>query len=125
MFEDSEMAGHMTENIVITGRTAYIGARTVAQLLNAGAHVSDLQEASDTVPDLPGKQLLSIVIPCYNEEEVIGETIRQLKKLCGALPDLDTELIFVDDGSRDRTRELLKSFAITDRRISVIGFARN
>jgi dolichol-phosphate mannosyltransferase len=69
--------------------------------------------------------LLSVVIPCYNEEEVIGETMKRLKAFCSELADLDVELIFVDDGSSDRTRELLKSFAAEDSRIRLIGFARN
>ena len=69
--------------------------------------------------------LLSIVIPCYNEEEVIGETIKRLKAFCFELVNLDVELIFIDDGSRDRTRELLKSYAAEDSRIRLIGFARN
>ena len=69
--------------------------------------------------------LLSIVIPCYNEEEVIGETIKRLKAFCFELVNLDVELIFIDDGSRDRTRELLKNYAAEDSRIRLIGFARN
>lgn len=68
---------------------------------------------------------MSMVIPCYNEEEVIGETIKRLRIFCAELVDLDVELIFVDDGSRDRTRELLKSYAAEDSRIRLIGFARN
>lgn len=70
-------------------------------------------------------QLLSIVIPCYNEEDVIGEAMRRLKMFCAELQDLDVELIFVDDGSRDRTREFLKNYARDDSRIRIIGFARN
>lgn len=77
------------------------------------------QELVRTLP------LLSMVIPCYNEEEVIGETIKRLRIFCAELVDLDVELIFVDDGSRDRTRELLKSYAAEDSRIRLIGFARN
>lgn len=69
--------------------------------------------------------LLSMVIPCYNEEEVIGETIKRLRIFCAELVDLDVELIFVDDGSRDRTRGLLKSYAAEDSRIRLIAFARN
>jgi len=69
--------------------------------------------------------LLSLVIPCYNEEEVIHETIKRLKAFCAKLQGLDVELIFVDDGSRDRTRALLKDYAARDPRIKVIGFARN
>ena len=70
-------------------------------------------------------QLLSIVIPCYNEEAVIGETVRRLKAFCAALHDLDVELIFVDDGSRDRTRDILKDFAAADPQVRIICFARN
>ena len=70
-------------------------------------------------------QLLSVVIPCYNEEEVIGETIKRLDAFCSELVNLDVELIFVDDGSRDRTRELLILYAAKDSRIRLIGFARN
>ena len=70
-------------------------------------------------------QMLSVVIPCFNEEEVIGETIRRLKMFCSDLKNLDVELIFVDDGSHDRTRELLKGYAATDPRIKIVGFARN
>jgi len=72
-----------------------------------------------------GKSILSVVIPCYNEEAVINETIRQLKEFCTELVDLDVELIFVDDGSRDRTREILKAHAAADPRMKLIGFARN
>lgn len=79
-----------------------------------------MNSASDT-----RTPLLSVVIPCYNEEEVIGETIKRLKVFCGELVGLDVELIFVDDGSRDRTRELLKSYAAEDPRIKLVGFARN
>ena len=68
---------------------------------------------------------ISLVIPCYNEEEVIGETMKRLKAFCSELVNLHVELIFVDDGSRDRTRELLKSYAAEDSRIRLIGFARN
>lgn len=70
-------------------------------------------------------KLLSVIIPCYNEEEVISETITRLKAFCSELVNLDVELIFVDDGSHDRTRELLKNYASVDPRFKVIGFARN
>lgn len=71
------------------------------------------------------QQLLSIITPCYNEEAVIKETLRQLTQFCGELGDLSVELIFVDDGSRDKTREILKSHADQEPRIKIIGFARN
>jgi len=71
------------------------------------------------------RPLLSIVVPCYNEEEVIDTTLTRLSAFCDTLTGLDTELICVDDGSRDRTRELLKARAAGDARLRIIGFARN
>jgi dolichol-phosphate mannosyltransferase len=115
----------MSDTVFITGRTGYIGSRTVAQLLNAGAHFADLKALDESAEPSPKVQLLSIVVPCYNEEEVITETLKRLRNFCAELVNLDVELIFIDDGSRDRTRELLKGFTAEDRRIKLIGFARN
>jgi len=70
-------------------------------------------------------ELLSVIIPCFNEEEVIHETVRRLKSFCSELNNLDIELIFVDDGSRDHTRDILKDFIAEDSRVKLIGFARN
>lgn len=69
--------------------------------------------------------LLSIVVPCYNEEEVILETINRLNNFCASLVDMDYEIIFIDDGSRDGTRKLLKAHALADSKMRLIGFARN
>lgn len=115
----------MSDTVVITGRSGHIGSRTFAQLLKAGAHVADLHELDSELPEAPRRQLLSMVVPCFNEEEVIAETVKQLREFAATLGDLDVELIFIDDGSRDKTRQLLKSFAASDSRIRVIGFARN
>jgi glycosyltransferase involved in cell wall biosynthesis len=71
------------------------------------------------------EKLLSIVIPCYNESDVIEETVKQLLLFCSETKGLRVELIFVDDGSRDNTRELLKTFARLDKRIKIIAFSRN
>ena len=71
------------------------------------------------------KPLISIVIPCYNEEEVIEETIKRMLALCSELTDVRVELIFVDDGSHDNTREILKRHASKNTLIRLICFARN
>ena len=68
---------------------------------------------------------LSIIIPCFNEEDVIFETISQLQAFCNEVTDLDLELIFVDDGSSDATGEILKQQLAKDSRFKLIGFARN
>ena len=80
-----------------------------------------------TINDIPieARPMISIVVPCYNEEEIIAETVRQLIGLCGQLGDYDTELIFVDDGSRDRTRTLLAEQACIEPRLKVLALSRN
>ena len=76
-------------------------------------------------PEKPSPALLSLVIPCYNEEEVIAETITRIKEFCSELVGLETELIFIDDGSQDHTLSLLRAASTEDARVKVICFARN
>ena len=71
------------------------------------------------------KTRISIVLPCYNEEEVIPATLARLARFCDTQVMFDFELIFVDDGSRDRTAELLGAAARRNGRIKVLKFARN
>ncbi len=68
--------------------------------------------------------LISAVVPCYNEEKVIALTY---KELSAALSDMtgDFEMIFVDDGSRDGTRSILKELAESDAHVKYISFSRN
>jgi glycosyltransferase involved in cell wall biosynthesis len=69
--------------------------------------------------------LVSLIIPCFNEEKVLHETYR---RICGALrraPHLDYEFVFVDDGSADETPDILRDFAHNDPRVNVIRFSRN
>ncbi|MDD8249693.1 glycosyltransferase [Escherichia coli] len=61
--------------------------------------------------------LLSIVIPCYNEEDVLNETISQLDMFCNKIQDSDIELIFVDDGSKDQTRTILKKYSSRNNKV--------
>lgn len=76
-------------------------------------------------PSKAQSKILSVIIPCYNEEAVISETVKRLKAFATGLKNLEVEFIFVDDGSADQTRSILKSHAYTDERIKVIGFSRN
>lgn len=69
--------------------------------------------------------LLSVIVPCYNEEEVIADTHRRLLAVLGGLPDLDFEVLYVDDGSKDRTWLLLHGFAEIDPRVRAIRLSRN
>lgn len=68
--------------------------------------------------------LLSVVVPCYNEEEVLPETHRRLSTAVAGLVK-DYEIVYVDDGSRDRTGELLADLQALDERVRVVRLARN
>ena len=63
--------------------------------------------------------LLSVVVPCYNEAEVIGLFYREIRPVLAALEDLDFELIFVDDGSADSTLDQLNRIAEKDSAVRV------
>ncbi len=76
------------------------------------------------MPDALGRKKVSVIVPCYNEEAVLPELFARL----GAVADtwgLDYEVVCVDDGSRDRTWELLKARHLKDARWRGISFARN
>ena len=69
--------------------------------------------------------LISVVVPCFNEAQVIGETYRQLVQALEAIPNADFELLFVDDGSHDGTLVQLRRFQTADSRVRVIALSRN
>ncbi|MCD1259446.1 glycosyltransferase [Paenibacillus athensensis] len=74
--------------------------------------------------------ILSIVVPCYNEEEVLPETVHQLSLvLSGLIQDklvsADSSILFVDDGSRDKTWELIERFHQSNRYVTGLKLARN
>lgn len=69
--------------------------------------------------------VISIVVPCYNEEETIAETHRRLAALAMQRPNERFEFVFVNDGSRDRTLEILRAIGTTDDRVRVVSFSRN
>lgn len=68
---------------------------------------------------------LSIIVPCFNEELVITQTYDRLASVARDLSGYETELVFVDDGSRDGTLARLREFAEQDSSVRVIAFARN
>ena len=80
-------------------------------------------EGTTPVP-ATGTPVLSVVVPCYNEEEVIAITHTTLSETLRTLVS-DYEIIYVDDGSRDRTLGILREIARGDPRTKVLSFARN
>src|SRR2546423_10529552 len=69
--------------------------------------------------------LLSVVVPCYNEEAVILETHRRLSEVLSGMKNLDWEILYVDDGSSDRTPELLGQIQQAEERVRFIRLSRN
>jgi dolichol-phosphate mannosyltransferase len=68
--------------------------------------------------------MLSVIVPCFNEEEVIEHTNERLARALGAITP-DFEIIYVDDGSRDRTAELLHEIQAGSSQVRVIRLSRN
>lgn len=68
---------------------------------------------------------ISIVIPMYFEEEVAEECYTRTKKALEKLEKYEYEIVFVNDGSQDKTLEILEKIASQDKKIKVISFSRN
>lgn len=69
--------------------------------------------------------LLSVVIPCYNEAPVLPATYERLSQTLGSLHNLQFELIFVDDGSRDESFRLLSDLQSAHPHVRVLRLSRN
>lgn len=73
-------------------------------------------------------KLLTIIVPCYNEQEVLPlfvEAITPVRKELIEKHELNTELLFIDDGSGDKTLELLRDFHEKDASVRYISFSKN
>lgn len=71
--------------------------------------------------------LLSVVVPCYNEEESVALFYEELMKNDAFFKDknIEIELLYIDDGSKDRTVEEVKKLRERDERVHLISFSRN
>ncbi|MDB5168268.1 MAG: hypothetical protein JWO55_526 [Candidatus Saccharibacteria bacterium] len=71
------------------------------------------------------RKKITILIPAYNEQEVLRHLYERLHKLAGETPNYAFEFLFVNDGSRDKTLEIIKAYAKKDHRIAYINLSRN
>ena len=67
---------------------------------------------------------LSVIIPCYNEEYVVVESYRRTKSVLDTL-SCESEIIYINDGSSDKTYGLLNDIAASDKNVKVLHFSRN
>ena len=72
--------------------------------------------------------LISVIVPCYNEEAALPYFLQEIRKVADKMSttfQLDFEILFINDGSRDETLQILRQAAKEDKRIRYISFARN
>ena len=69
--------------------------------------------------------VISIVVPCYNEEEALPLFYQEATRVAGEMTGIDFEFVFIDDGSRDNTLPVLRRLAAADRRVRFVSFSRN
>ncbi len=71
------------------------------------------------------RQLITIVVPVYNEEEVLPKLYDRLAAITSQLDGYVVRFLFTNDGSTDHTLELIKSYAEKDKRVSYVSLSRN
>lgn len=69
--------------------------------------------------------LISLIVPCYNEEQSLPYFWKEVTAVMAQMKDQRFEVIFVDDGSRDRTMEVVRGLAASDPRARYVSFSRN
>lgn len=68
---------------------------------------------------------LNIVVPCYNESDVLEKFYSEIKNVIGELKNVECKIIFIDDGSKDNTLEIIKKLSSEDEKVKYISFSRN
>ncbi|GFI26475.1 putative glycosyltransferase CsbB [Lachnospiraceae bacterium] len=68
---------------------------------------------------------LTAIIPCYNEESALRYFYEEMERVMRSMPQVDFELLFVNDGSKDNTLEQIKALSVRDERVKYISFSRN
>ena len=68
---------------------------------------------------------ISVIIPAYNEEESLPMLYDRMKKLMENMENYEFEILFVNDGSKDKTINIIKQLRAEDKRICYVDFSRN
>lgn len=71
---------------------------------------------------------ISLVVPCYNEQEALPYFLQEVRQVASDMADtwdVEFEMLFINDGSKDRTIDILREAALVDKRVRYISFSRN
>ena len=68
---------------------------------------------------------ISIIIPCYNEEDVLNTLYERINNVSKQLSNYECEFIFVNDGSKDKTENMIEEYHKKDNRVKLFSFSRN
>jgi len=68
---------------------------------------------------------ISIIVPCYNEEKALPLFYEEITRVAEMMEEVTFEFLFINDGSKDKTNELLKELNKKDKRVKYISFSRN
>ena len=68
---------------------------------------------------------ITVIVPCYNEEAALHYYYKEMSRVMDEMNDVDFELLFVNDGSKDKTLEIMMELANKDSRVKYISFSRN
>ena len=71
------------------------------------------------------KELISIIVPCYNEEESLPIFYEEINRVSNNMNKVNFEFIFINDGSKDKTIDILRKYSKKDKRVRYISFSRN
>lgn len=74
---------------------------------------------------MKSKELISIVVPCYNEEESLPIFYKEIDKVSKKMKNVDFEFIFINDGSKDNTLKIARDLSKSDPRVRYVSFSRN
>ena len=68
---------------------------------------------------------ISLIVPCFNEEEALPLFYREATRVADSMKEYEFEFLFIDDGSKDRTLEILQELSQKDARVFYLSFSRN
>ena len=74
---------------------------------------------------MENKKLVTILVPAYNEEEVLNMLYDRLSNIMNSMPDYNFEILFVNDGSKDKTLNIIQELRNQDKRVCYLNLSRN